>query len=38
LIQKPFTTQEVDKYLATGFKVDNSDYLLYAAANRSLDF
>jgi hypothetical protein len=37
LIQKAFTTPEVDEYLATKFKVDNADYLLYAAANRSLD-
>jgi hypothetical protein len=37
LIQKAFTTPEVDEYLATDFKVDNADYLLYAAANRSLD-
>jgi hypothetical protein len=36
-IQKAFTTPEVDEYLTTGFKVDNADYLLYAAANRSLD-
>jgi hypothetical protein len=37
LIQKAFTTPEVDEYLATDFKADNADYLLYAAANRSLD-
>jgi hypothetical protein len=37
LIQKPFTTPEVDEYLATDFKVNNADYLMYAAANRSLD-
>jgi hypothetical protein len=36
-IQKAFTTPEVDEYLADEFKVDNADYLLYAAANRSLD-
>jgi hypothetical protein len=37
LIQTSFTTPEVDEYLATDFKVDNADYLMYAAANRSLD-
>jgi hypothetical protein len=37
LIQKSVTTPEVDEFLATDFKVDNADYLLYAAANRSLD-
>jgi hypothetical protein len=36
-VQKAFTTPEVDEYLAGEFKVDNFDYLLYAAANRSLD-
>jgi hypothetical protein len=38
-IQPAFTTPQVDDYLRTNFTKQpfNSDYLLYAAANRSLD-
>jgi hypothetical protein len=34
---KPFTTPQVDEYLAHDFVEGNWDYYLYAAANRSLD-
>jgi hypothetical protein len=36
-IQPSFTTPEVDDYIRTNFTNDNHDYLLYAAANESLD-
>jgi hypothetical protein len=36
-IRPAFTTPQVDEYLRTNFTKLNSDYLLYAAANRSLD-
>jgi hypothetical protein len=36
-IQPAFTTPQVDKYVRTNFTKLNNDYLLYAAANRSLD-
>jgi hypothetical protein len=36
-LQLSFTTPEVDDYLRTNFTKDNHDFLLYAAANESLD-
>jgi hypothetical protein len=36
-IQPSFTTPEVDDFIRTNFTQDNLDYLLYAAANESLD-
>jgi hypothetical protein len=36
-IQPSFTTPEVDRYIKRKFREDNLDYLLYAAANESLD-
>jgi hypothetical protein len=36
-IPKALTTPEVDKYLTHNFTKDNYDFILYAAANRSLD-
>ena len=36
-IQPAFTTPQVDEYLRTNFTKLNSDYLLYAVANRTLD-
>jgi hypothetical protein len=37
MVQKAFTTPEVDEFIRTNFTQDNYDYLLYAAVNRSLD-
>jgi hypothetical protein len=37
ILHPSFTTPEVDDYLRTNFTKDNHDYLLYAAANESLD-
>jgi hypothetical protein len=37
-IPKPITTPDMDHYLATDFVQGNYDLLLYAAANRSLDW
>jgi hypothetical protein len=36
-IPKAFTTPEVDQYLVHNFTKDNYDFVLYAAANRTLD-
>ncbi len=36
-IIKSYTTEDVDEYLADKFQEDNLDYLLHAAANKSLD-
>jgi hypothetical protein len=37
IIPSAHTTSEVDEYLANNFTIDNYDYLMYAAVNRSLD-
>jgi hypothetical protein len=37
-IPKPTTTPDMDHYLATEFVSDNYDFLLHAAADRSLDW
>jgi len=36
-IQKSYTTEEVDHYIAKDYQKDNLDFLLYTVANRSLD-